>query len=118
MATEHNSRNNRDYSEDLFFVLSIEYISLHDPSFGPYLLSWYLASLAEVADKFHFPVKEKPWLESLCVVFLLRYEKEMAVLVGFGLLALEEVQIGIQPVHTHHYSTVPVDSILRHFFSD
>lgn len=75
-------------------------------------------SLAEAADKFHFPVKEKPGLESLYVVFLLRYEKEMTVLVDFGILALEEVQIGIQPTHTNRYSAVQIDSILRLFFSD
>lgn len=63
--------------------------------FEPHLLSWYLASLAEAADKFNFHVKEKPGLESMWVVFLLKYE--MAVLMDFELLALEEVQIGTQP---------------------
>lgn len=73
--------------------------------------------MAEAADKFDFPVKERPALESLYVVFPLKYEKEMAVLMDFDLLALEDVQIGIQ-LHKHHYSTVQIDNILREFFSD
>lgn len=109
MATEHGFRNNGEYSEHFFFILSMNafhfVILLLNHICYPDTVHHWLRLLT--------PVKEKPVLKSLRVVFLLKYEKEMAVLMDFVLLALEEVQIGTQPTHTPLFQ---IDSILRHFF--